>query len=279
MALFKRQPRRENGDLTKNIYIRDDEILYRQFVDGAGLRLNESLEKAYDELKICRSESQSASNHAMIAFAILACVYFGVIESLESLGLKISQTSVLHFALLASATLSFRAGYVKTRVTFLRAIYSAHLKKFKANEKADWLARHPLAYMSLEFYSPTFLWPDYLIPQNKRMIFELVEVLLIGLGAVGWGVLSLWITMGSCFRILSNGFNIFSVATVVASLSLYLGMFFFPKYGSRERVYRHTGLMKLIDAVEIRSPERKEYFLRKIWAAQDNLKKSGEKAP
>ena len=268
---MRRPPGRDKGSLVKYVEVRDDDLLYRQFAAGAEGNLTESLERAYEELKLCRSEAQSAFNHYTIILIALASVQVGVIELIEAMGATIDDKSILYVLLVASGLLSLRYAYVQTRVSFLRAIFEAHCKRLSPAQLANWIARHPLGHMSLSLYSTVFRWPKYLVPEHKRMIFELVHVLLIALGAMFSAIVILVVIISACVSILREShYNWLSITVVSASMLMYVGSGFFPKFGSRKRTYRHTGLLALLAKLDDNS-ERKKRAYSRIAKAQINF--------
>lgn len=271
MKLFDRSRRRDRGDLVKFVYIRDNELIFRQFVTGAQGDLKQALEQAYLELKECRKEAQSGYNQLLVSYAILASAYFGILESFETNGIKISASAILSFSLLISALLGFRATYLQTRVSLLRGIFSAYLARLNNTDATAWIVSHPISQSALALYSPFFGWPRMTIPANRRIHFEIVEAIILATGAITIVLALGWLALAAYWKILlGSEFSWPSILTVGTAACLYVASWVLPKFGTRKRLYRHVGLLHLMQSAKS-TPEKYKRRLSQIALAQDRL--------
>lgn len=271
--MFFNRPRRDNGSLVKFVKVRDDEVLYQQFESGTKSATRVDLfDHIYGNLKDCRQESQTASKQALLSFAVLICLQFGVVQSVSFLGAAVENGWARSSVLLCTSALSLRSGYALSRVSLLRGVFSAHFRRLDYPQRSYWLVRYPLAYSAFSMYSTALRWPRFLNPENQRPQIELGKVMFIAVGAISAGLLSLYVLGLVGWSVLEKGnFSLLSIAIVASSAIMSFGAFLFPKYSERQRLYQHSGLLHLMARLDRSEPARRERYLRKIGEAQRNL--------
>jgi hypothetical protein len=271
--LFRFRERRPDlNSLTKFVWVRDSEVLYQQFLAGAGKHLSEALDRVYSEFKTTRSEQQATFEKSVLVFAALALLQLGFLENIEVLGASLKGEALIAVMLLSSSYLSLKFGYSQSRASFARAILESHLRWLDPRSKVAWLAQRPLSTSGLGLYSTIFPWPKDLIAENRRGFAELAGFLLIIAGTMIGAVFSFAVIVGAMRAVLaSRGYDLIAWAVVGTSAALYAASLLFPKHGHRKRRFEHYGLVHLLTRLEDK-PKRKEIAHFRIWKAKERLR-------